>query len=72
MVPRAGAHTLNPNTQEEAEAGRSLVAQAQPGLHTSSRTVRTIERQTLSQKKNSTFKIQYLCRVIINQIERQD
>lgn len=51
MMSRAVAHTLNPSTQEEAEAGRSLLAQAQPGLHTSSRTVKTIERQTLSQEK---------------------
>lgn len=51
MMSRAVAHTLNPSTQEEAEAGRSLLAQAQPGLHASPRTVKTIERQTLSQKK---------------------
>lgn len=54
MMSRAVTHTLNPSTQEEAEAGRSLLAQAQPGLHASPRTVKTIERQTLSQKKKVT------------------
>lgn len=38
----AEVHTLNPSTQEEAEAGRSLLAQGQPGLHTSSGRVRAI------------------------------
>lgn len=42
MMSGAVAHTLNPNTQEETEAGRSLLTQGQPGLHTSSGRVRAI------------------------------
>lgn len=42
MMSGAVAHALNPSAQEEAEAGRSLSAQGQPSLHTSSGRVEAI------------------------------